>query len=370
MSERKYRAGIVGCGAIARAHANMYMRHEKTVLVAAADINPNMLKIFAEEFPVPSTYTDYREMLDKEDLDIVSVCTWHGSHAEITIAAAKKEVKGIICEKPMAVSLGQADAMIEACEKSGTKLTVEHTRRYNPVNVEARRLIMDGVIGQPVAIVSRTSDGLLNWGTHIIDQARFLLGDPETEWVIGQVERKTDRYERAVPIEDLCMGLICFSNGARLIIECDLPGPEFPVGLNTPLVYGSEGMMIPLNDRLLLLTRRGGWREMTFMDGGDGLLKHLDELIRWIEGEVDDHRCSGRQARYTMEIMMAIYESLRIKGLVRMPLKTKDNPLEMMIKDGTLPVEKPGKYDIRIPSPFWSEKMKKAYENFHPSSTK
>jgi predicted dehydrogenase len=345
----------------------MYIKHEKTVLAAAADINPHMLKIFAEEFPAPSTYTNYEEMLGKEDLDIISVCTWHGSHAEITVAAAKRGVKGVICEKPMAVNLSQADAMIEACEKSGTKLTVEHVRRYNPVNVEARRLIMSGAIGQPIAVISRVSDGLLNWGTHIIDQARFLLGDPETEWVIGQVERKTDRYERAIPIEDLCMGLVCFSNGARLVIECDLPGP---IGSGVPLVYGSEGMITPLDDRLLLLTKRDGWKEITFKDRGDGLTKHLDELIKWIEGEINDHRCSGRQARYTMEIMMAIYESLRVKGLVRMPLKTGENPLEMMIKDGTLPVEKPGKYDIRIPSPFWNEKMREAYESFHSSSTK
>jgi predicted dehydrogenase len=369
MSKKEYHAGIIGCGAIARAHANMYMKNEKTALVAAADINPHMLKIFAEEFNVTSTYTNYEEMLEREDLDIVSVCTWHGSHAEITVAAAERGVKGIICEKPMAVSLGQADAMIEACERSGTKLTVEHVRRYNPVNVKARRLIMNGAIGQPIAVISRVSDGLLNWGTHIIDQARFLLGDPETEWVIGQVERKTDRYERAIPIEDLCAGLVCFSNGARLVIECDLPGPNLPIESSAPLVYGSEGMMIPLDDRLLLLTKRDGWKEMTFKDKGDGLIKHLDELIKWIEGEINDHRCSGRQARYTMEIMMAIYESLRIKGLVRMPLKTKDNPLEMMIKDGTLQVEKPGKYDIRIPSPFWDEKMRRAYEAFHSSST-
>jgi len=366
MSKEIYRAGIVGCGTIARAHAKAYLKHERVKLVAAADINPHALKLFSEEFPVPSTYTDYEEMFDKEDLDIVSVCTWHPSHAEITIAAAKRKVKGIICEKPMCVSLGQAEAMIKACEKSGTKLTVEHNKRYNPVNVEARNLIKNGAIGQPVIVITRSSDGLLNWGTHMIDQCRYLLGDPETKWVIGQVERRTDRYERRVLIEDLCMGLVCFSNGARLVIESDLPSPTFPFNARL-LVYGSEGMIIPLesDNRLLLLSKKLGWREIKpEKTEKDGLFMHLDELIAWMEGKLTDHRCSGKQAYYTVEIMMSIYESLRIKGLVRMPLKNKENPLEMMIKDGTLHVEKPGKYDIRIPSPFWDEKMKKAYESF------
>jgi len=358
--QKKYRAGIVGCGAISRAHAKTYQKHERADLVAAADINPHALKIFTEEFSVSSTYTDYKEMLDKEDLDIISVCTWHGSHAEVTIAAAEKGVKGIICEKPMCINLGQADAMIKACEKSGTKLTVEHNKRYDPVNIEARRLIRDGAIGQPIIILSRTSGGLLNWGTHMIDQARYLLGDPKTEWVIGQVERKTDRYERHVRIEDLCMGLVCFSNGTRFVIECDLPGPEFSTVRNPTIVYGSEGMLVPSTN--LLLLNKTGWKEIKIeRKRKDGLLMHLEELIAWIEGKINEHRCSGRQARCTVEIMMSIYESLRIKGLVRMPLKTKENPLERMIKDGTLPVEKPGKYDIRIPSPFWNDKMKKAY---------
>ena len=70
-----------------------------------------------------------------------------------------------------------------------------------------------------------------------------------------------------------------------------------------------------------------------------------------MEGKVPEHRSSGRQARYTMEIMMAIYESLRVKNLVKMPLETKESPLDLMIEDGTLPILKKGRYDIRQPFP-------------------
>ena len=72
----------------------------------------------------------------------------------------------------------------------------------------------------------------------MIDHARYLLGDPGTEWIIGQVQRKTDKYERKVQSEDLCMGLICFSGEARLLLECDLPIPEFPAEPRSTIVYG------------------------------------------------------------------------------------------------------------------------------------
>ena len=74
----------------------------------------------------------------------------------------------------------------------------------------------------------------------------------------------------------------------------------------------------------------------------------MQELIDWIEGRsIAEHRSSGRQARYTMEIMMAIYESLSVKNVVKMLLKTRESPLELMVEDGTLPVFKPGHYDLR-----------------------
>lgn len=75
------------------------------------------------------------------------------------------------------------------------------------------------------------------------------------------------------------------------------------------------------------------------------------ELIDWMEEKIPDHRGNGRQARYTLEIMLAFYESLRIKNVVMMPMETKESPLDMMVEDGTLPVIKPGRYDIRTPFP-------------------
>ena len=74
----------------------------------------------------------------------------------------------------------------------------------------------------------------------------------------------------------------------------------------------------------------------------------FQELVDWLDGAIPEHRSNGRQARVTMEIMMAIYESARTRGLVELPLRTQESPLHLMLQSGALPVEKPGKYDIRL----------------------
>jgi predicted dehydrogenase len=301
-------------------------------------------------------------MLEAEELDIISVCTWHEPHAPITVDACKAGLKGVLCEKPMATSLGGADAMLEAAAASGTKIAVGHQGRFRPVNVTARELILSGAIGQPTAAFRRSDGGLLNNGTHAIDGVRFLLGDPKAEWVMGQVSRRTDRWERRVRIEDCCTGVVCFEGGLRLVMESDMPEPR----VSGPTIYGTEGC-IKTGDGVVYLMNgnAAGWQEIkaghpvekpdeAVMQAGwsapaESSPTQVAELIAWIEGRIEEHRGAGHHARATMEIMMAIYESLRIQNVVRLPLETKESPLELMIDDGTLPVTKPGKYDIRAP---------------------
>ena len=95
-----------------------------------------------------------------------------------------------------------------------------------------------------------------------------------------------------------------------------------------------------------VLNGKEGWQTINPVADGED---QWSEFLAWLDGRVETHRCNGKQASYTIEIMMAIYESVRTKGLVEMPLKTKESPLIMMISGGTLPVERAGKYDIRVP---------------------
>ncbi len=347
MSQQAYRVGIIGCGGMGRNHAIAYAKNPATKIVSVMDIRPESAKKLAQEFSIPAIYTNYNEMLKKEDLNIVSISTWQGVRAEITMAAAKAGVKGILGEKPMATSLGESDDMIDVCETNGTKLVIGHQGRFSAVNTEIRRLIRDGAIGEPTLLHRRSKPnaGLLNIGSHLIDGMRYHLSDPETLWVIGQTSRTTDRWERRTRCEDLCMGLICFEGGARGIYESDLPEPL----ISTAVVYGTTGQIKTTEFGISLHNdKTGGWKKIK---PPEEKIDQLQELIHWMEGKIVEHRSSGKQARYTMEIMMAIYESLRIKSVVEMPLQTKESPLELMVKDGTMPILKPGRYDLRNPFP-------------------
>ena len=116
----RYRVGLIGCGSIGRAHAYGWTNNERTELVALADIIPAARDEFGEELGVEERkrYADFREMMAQEKPDIVSVCLWHGQHAPTVVALAAMQPKLILCEKPMATSLGEAEQMIVLSDSS------------------------------------------------------------------------------------------------------------------------------------------------------------------------------------------------------------------------------------------------------------
>ncbi len=357
MSSR-YRVGIIGCGVIGKHHANGYLSVPGMEIVAAAEVRKEISQEFKKTFSVPAMYLDAEEMLQKESLDVVSICTWHLLHAPQTVLATEHGVKAVLCEKPMADRLSEADQMLDVCSKNGTKLAIAHQRRFYPGWTEARRLISEGAIGRPVLATCEVWDGLLNCGSHVIDATRYLLGDPMTEWVMGALERKTNRWERSVPIEDCCLGLMQFAGGTQGLVQVDLTSRRDVERLT---VQGTEGMLTAGPNEVQMInsdtvtpeTRHMPWsneiltsaREVG-LEGREVWVGQALGLKAWLDGETD-YRCDGLQARQTMEIMMAIYQSARDHEVVRMPLTVEDYPMSMMIDEGKLPVQYAEEYDIR-----------------------
>jgi UDP-N-acetyl-2-amino-2-deoxyglucuronate dehydrogenase len=347
-----YRVAIIGCGSIGRAHAYAWTNCEQTELVAIADITPAVREEVSEEFGVPSDkcYADFREMLEKERPDVVSVCLWHGQHAPTVVAAATYKPKLILCEKPMATTLGEAEQMIVAARRNKVRLAISHQRRFLPGWVEARRLVAEGAIGQPRHLWSTVADGLLNWGTHTIDLMRFVMGDPAARAVVGAVQRQSDRYERGLRIEDSCLGLIQFDNGAQATIQSDLT-PRETASINCTF-YGTEGVLDVDENRVRLMNATtSGWNELSTWEWRqsfrDAFLSQANGIVDWLDGRVDEYRGEAQNAYAVLEIMLALYESARLKEVTRLPLATRLNPLDLMVESGDLPIVRPGRYDIR-----------------------
>ncbi|MFP5112406.1 Gfo/Idh/MocA family protein [Bacillaceae bacterium C204] len=200
----KLRVGVIGCGSIAQhRHLPEYKANLNVELVAVCDSNEERAKEVAEKFGA-EVYTSFEELLKNAEVDAVSVCTPNYLHAPISIAALNAGVH-VLCEKPMATSTEEAEAMIAAAEASGKKLMIGHNQRFVPSHQRARKLIASGEIGKIYSF--RTAfghggpegwsvDGKESWffqkdkafvgamgdlGVHKTDLLRYVLGEEIVE---------------------------------------------------------------------------------------------------------------------------------------------------------------------------------------------
>jgi predicted dehydrogenase len=371
MSNREqYRAGIIGLGGIARAHTRGYDAVDAIVLVAGADVSSAQGAEYAREVHPIETYTDYVEMLDNEELDLVSVCTWPPLHEEMVVAAAQRGVKGIVCEKPMALNLGQADRMLQACERYGVKLVVGHQRRYNKRYIEAKAALNRGEIGELLEVYGVGGSDLLSDGSHTIDLIRYFVDDEPIQWVMGQIHRQVpdtmsreprkvmvkgapERYGHVV--EHAALARFEFANGVKGLMEMGEIRPRVIRGVRedsalAPGAYqfmrlvGTEGRIEVYGDVArdprpsgwrILRSSQAAWEEHPIEHDYNAFAREIEDLVRWIE-EGGDHPLSGQSARADLEVLMAVFESSRRRGRVDFPLEVLEHPLMLMIESGEM----------------------------------
>ena len=138
-----YRVGIIGCGSISHLHMKGYLGEDRFRVVAISDPVPEALKDFGDQYGIENEkrYTEARDMLDKEALDVISICTWHKLHAPMTIAACARRPKAILCEKPMGINMGECDEMMIAVRRNGVKLAIAHPVSYTHLTLPTRDLV-------------------------------------------------------------------------------------------------------------------------------------------------------------------------------------------------------------------------------------
>src|SRR5262249_53287056 len=133
----QYRAAVIGVGGMGRCHLSSLRAMPEVDLVAICDLDEERLARCAGEFGVPHCYRDYGEMLERERLHLAGIATQVRHHREPVRAAAEARVPGVLCEKPMALDLADADAMVEACRRSGTRLAIDHQGHCRPATARA-----------------------------------------------------------------------------------------------------------------------------------------------------------------------------------------------------------------------------------------
>ena len=337
-----YRAGVIGLsgigmerplletGAVLRtplphSHVAAHTSQINTELVAVCDINPSMLQKFPQVwdavFPHVQTYSDYREMIDRENLDIVQVATPDNRHTDIVVYAANAGVKRILCEKPLATTLADCERMLAACEANGALLSVDHTRRWRPIYHRARAAIRAGAIGKVMRIVAHMGGAramLFRNGTHLIDGILF-FAESDADWVFADLDEGFEDYYfykgtgGRLPEEDPGgSGYIRFANGVRAFVN----GSKGQTVARYLEVIGESGQIDIHNDSAILSTGPGkSERLATDSHSVEDIAGALDELIRVGEdgGELVS---SGREATRVVEIILGFLRSQEL-GNVR-----------------------------------------------------
>jgi len=235
------RVALVGCGRMAGfidrevehypaiklpySHAAAFAANPDTEMVACCARRQESVDRFRAKWHVPRGYLDWKEMIERERPDIVSITTHAELHAPITIFAAERSVKGIYCEKAIALSLAEADLAVAACRRAGAHLMIGHLRRWHNVHVAAAEFIRSGEIGKLVAIHTLHTGEIFHTGTHSFDLLNMYAGAPPA-FVQACVDTPGfDRTARAYDHDAAAVGFIRYANGVTAFVHGCTPKP-------------------------------------------------------------------------------------------------------------------------------------------------
>ena len=346
---KTYNVGIVGCGGISRwAHYPFYKNDKRVKVVAVCDIRKERAEAFVRDFyPEAAVYTDYRDLVAREDIDCVDICTPNYLHSEIAVAAFAHG-KNVFSEKPDAVSPEKAIAMKEAAEKAGKLLMVMRNNRFADASAYMKKYIEAGRMGEIYAgrcawqrrrgipgkggwFTTKAQSGggpLIDLGVHMIDLAVWLMGNPTPVAVSGNTFCKfasndvsdsvnsnfgDKKAGGTFDVEDLAMGMIRFDNGAVLQIEFSWASNVKEEHRFVELRGTKAGMLWLDGNTLEIYSEDDGQLTNTKMAGNlrdDGHVRNLRHFYDVLDGKCEP--CFKPQQGVDMiKILSAVYESAK-----------------------------------------------------------
>ncbi len=340
MSEQ-IRFGLIGCGRVSPRHVQSIAELEGARLVAVADVIASRAERVAKEQRAEA-YTDYRRMLERNDIDVINICTPSGMHAPMTIEALQAG-KHVIVEKPMALNLPDADRMIATARATGKKLCVVLQNRYNPPMLDLRRVVDENRLGKLLlgnATVrwyrpqeyyedgwhgTWAMDGgaLMNQSIHHIDALQWLMGEVESVFAY------TATLAHKMQAEDIGVATLRFVSGALGVVEGSTV--TYPENLEGSVALFGERGSVKVGGTAL--NRKVFWKI-------EGELEHERELLT--RDQVDppsvygyshkaviadmlqailenrEPKTNGYAARKSVALVLAMYESARTGKPVNM----------------------------------------------------
>lgn len=344
---------IVGCGRIAKRHSELLglSQIDGARLVAVCDVVLERAKEFGERFNVPY-YQSIETMLSKADIDVVSVLTPSGMHAEHVIKIANLK-KHVVVEKPMALTLTDASAMINACDENGVRLFVVKQNRFNVPVVKAREAFDAGRFGKLVLGTVRVRwcrdqsyydqdswrgtwayDGgvLANQASHHIDMLTWFMGDVESVHARGTTALVN------IEAEDTAVATLKFRNGALGIIEAT--AATRPKDIEGSISILGAGGSVEIAGFAVNKIRTWQFGDSNDSDAevmekysvnppnvyGFGHQAYYEHVVDCLSND-KTALVDGHEGRQSLELIMALYESIASKQEVSLPLEVKYSKL-------------------------------------------
>ena len=334
---KKIRFGIIGCGVIAPNHANAIVNNDRAQLISVCDIDEIKGKAFQQKYSVPYFHKDYHELLKREDVDVVCICTPSGMHGDMTIDAARAG-KHVFCEKPLDIHSEKMTQMIDACREGHVKLGCVFQRRLMKEAIATKKAFENGEFGKIVLADAYLKyyrsqeyynsagwrgtwdlDGggaLMNQGVHGIDMILWLAGD------VKSVFARCETLAREIQVEDTALAVLKFKNGAVGVIEGTTS--VYPAQETRFEIHGENGSVI-FSDSGFRQWRKVGEKQDTFPDvenekvGGSSDPKDISSLGHYaliddmISAVLEDRdpMITGESARKAVDLILAIYESAK-----------------------------------------------------------
>ena len=345
MAERTYRAAVIGLGMIGGAdqvsgdalgqrvenmdgtHAVAYQNHPRVDLVAGASRDEGRRERF-EERTGAKTYTNWRDMIAEEALDFVSVATYTPVHAEITIACAEQGIPVILCEKPAATRLADAEDMLTACKDKGALLIFNHQRRFNLNHRKLQQFIQDGGLGEVTSASLQWPSGRLgNVGTHFID-GLLMLTKRRVLAVSGTLDLAGRPDCRGADFRDPGgWGVLRLNNDVMVTVSA----PDYSRAHGRTEINGSEGRAIVGGKDVTIEYWDGRFDFWSAAeDDISGMDRAVAEAVDWLDDQAV-FPYEAEEAVHTLEAIVGFHASHHKQAQwVDLPLVGADRDFEVL----------------------------------------
>lgn len=341
MDKKELGFGIIGCGMISDWHAKAIGQISNVRLIGVTDVRKESREAFAAKYNT-GVYDSVEAMLQEEKIDVVCICTPSGLHCPLAIQAARAR-KHIITEKPMAITLDEADSMIQACEENNVKMAVISQLRFTDAVTRMKDAVEKGLLGKIVSgdIYMKfyrsqeyynqggwrgtwKMDGggaLMNQGIHGIDLLQYVMGP------VKSVFAHAKTLARNIEVEDTAAALLEYENGAIGVIQGTTS--VFPGSPRRLEVNGDRGSIVLEEDSIVAWNIQGMKNEGQISPerttsgaasnpSAFGVEGHIRQISDMAEAIWNNHKplVDQFEGRKPVQIIMAVYESSRTGKIV------------------------------------------------------